>query len=227
MIHLHVTQLKSQGDEELQSGILGPLLAYIQSLRAGQQTRHQALVKEPVIMQPILWATADYMEPESISTEQQMKYLFSIGDSSYSIYLFEEQARVDRVWHGPGSLHIAEFMHTAWETGAETVAFRSPAASMQITVKGFDYGAFPYIYIEATKSQRPARACVTPEMLKGSTYIEDRSGGYQLIPEPEPGWPHKPWPIGAAILDIGLDWTKGLKRRVRLVNWPDGGARPQ
>ena len=25
----------------------------------------------------------------------------------------------------------------------------------------------------------------------------------------------------------GLDWTKGLKRRVRLVNWPDGGARPQ
>jgi hypothetical protein len=31
-------------------------------------------------------------------------------------------------------------------------------------------------------------------MLKGSTYIEDRSGGYQLIPEPEPGWPHKPWP---------------------------------
>ena len=146
MIHLQVMQLKSQADEELQSGILGPLLAYIQSLKAGQQNRHQALVKEPVIIQPILWATADYMEPESISTELQMKYLFSIGDSSYSIYLFEEQARVDRVLHGPGSLHIAEFMHTAWETGAETAAVRSPA-SMQITVKGFDFGSFPDISI--------------------------------------------------------------------------------
>ena len=52
MIHLHVTHLKSQADEELQSGILGPLLAYIQSLKAGQQSRHQAWVKEPVIMQP-------------------------------------------------------------------------------------------------------------------------------------------------------------------------------